>query len=106
MMRGNSGQRLPLTISGDLDGHVFQLSSDGQWLLYSREVTNNAASFNSLWVVPTMTITPTRTVTRTNPGGGAGARHQRAVCRMVAGDSALAGLYHRRPHLARARLAG
>jgi hypothetical protein len=67
MMRGNSGQRLPLTTSGDLDGHVFQLSNDGQWLLFSREVTNSAASFNSLWVVSTATITPTRTVTRTNP---------------------------------------
>jgi hypothetical protein len=67
IMRGNSGQRLPLTLSGDLDGHVFQLSNDGQWLLFTREVTNSAASFNSLWVVPTMTITPTRTVTRTNP---------------------------------------
>src|SRR6185436_3708264 len=67
MMRGNSGQRLPLTISGDLDGHVFQLSNDGHWLLFTREITNSTNSFNSLWVVPTLTITPTRTVTRTNP---------------------------------------
>jgi hypothetical protein len=67
MMRGNSGQRQPLTISGDLDGHVFQLSSDGQWLLFTREITNNVSTFNSLWVVPTLTITPTKTVTRTNP---------------------------------------
>jgi Tol biopolymer transport system component len=67
MMRGNSGQRLPLTISGDLDGLVFQLSGDGQWLLFTREVTNSTNTFNSLWVVPTVTITPTRTVTRTNP---------------------------------------
>ncbi|MEP7356195.1 MAG: G5 domain-containing protein [Anaerolineales bacterium] len=67
IMRGNSGQRLPLTISGDLDGHVFQLSNDGQWLLFTREITNSAASFNGLWVVPTAQITPTRTVTRTNP---------------------------------------
>jgi hypothetical protein len=67
MMRGNSGQRLPLTTSGDLDGHVFQLSNDGQWLMFTREVTNSVSTFNSLWVVPTVTITPTRNVTRTNP---------------------------------------
>ncbi len=67
MMRGNSGQRLPLTVSGDLDGHVFQLSNDGRWLLFTREVTNSVNSFNSLWVVSTVPITPTRTVTRTNP---------------------------------------
>ena len=67
IMRGNSGQRLPLTASGDLDGHVFELSSDGQWLLYSREVTQPASTFNTLWAVSTVPITPTRTVTRTNP---------------------------------------
>jgi len=67
VMRGNSGQRLPLTASGDLDGHVFDLSADGQWILYSREVTDSDKSFNTLWAVSTTPITPTRTNTQTNP---------------------------------------
>jgi hypothetical protein len=68
VMRGNSGQRLPLTTAGDLDGRVFELSPDGQWLLFTREVTQaNTQFFNTLWAVSTLPITPTRTVTRTNP---------------------------------------
>ena len=67
VMRGNSGQRLPLTASSDLDGHVFDLSADGQWVLYTREVTNSDKIFNTLWAVSTAPITPTRTNTQTNP---------------------------------------
>ncbi len=67
VMHGNSGQRLPLTASGDLDGHVFELSADGQWVLYTREVTDSDKTFNTLWAVPTTPITPTRTNTQTNP---------------------------------------
>jgi len=67
VMRGNSGQRLPLTASGDLDGHVFDLSPDGQWLLYTREVTGSDKIFDALWAVPTTPLTPTKTNTQTNP---------------------------------------
>jgi hypothetical protein len=68
VMRGNSGQRLPLTTEGDLDGRVFELSPDGRWLLFTREVTQtNSPAFNTLWAVSTLPITPTRTVTRTSP---------------------------------------
>ncbi len=67
VMRGNSGQRLPLTASGDLDGHVFELSADGQWVLYSREVTDSDKFFNTLWAVSTTPVTPTRTNTQTSP---------------------------------------
>jgi hypothetical protein len=68
VMRGNSGQRLPLTTEGDLDGRVFELSADGRWLLFTRDVTQtNAPAFNTLWAVSTLPITPTRTVTRTSP---------------------------------------
>ncbi len=67
IMRGNSGQRLPLTASGDLDGHVFDLSADGQWVLYTREVTNSDKGFNTLWAVSTAPVTRTRTNTQTNP---------------------------------------
>ncbi len=52
IMRGNSSQRTPVTTSGDLDGRVFDLSPDGQWLLYSRAVTATASSsFNTLWAI-------------------------------------------------------
>lgn len=65
IMRGNSGNRTALTTDGDLDGFVFDLSPDGQWLLYSRRVSDtDAADFNTLWAIPTV-VTPTSTVTRT-----------------------------------------
>jgi hypothetical protein len=68
VMRGNSGQRLPLTTEGNLDGRVFELSPDGRWLLFTREVTQtNSPSFNTLWAVSTLPVTPTRTLTRTSP---------------------------------------
>jgi hypothetical protein len=61
IMRQNSGQRRPVTFSGDLDGRIFDLSPDGQWLLYDRVVTDTASpQFNTLWIVPlTGTITNT-----------------------------------------------
>ncbi len=66
VMRTNSGQRLPLTTSGDLDGYVFELSPDGQWLIFSRSVSNTAsADFNTLWAVSTLPITSTRFTTIT-----------------------------------------
>jgi len=66
VMTANSGQRLPLTTSGDLDGRVFELSPDGQWLLFSREAPpTNSVQFNTLWVVSTVAITSTRNTTRT-----------------------------------------
>ncbi len=53
IMRQNSGQRLPLTSSGDLDGYIFELSPDGQWLLCSRQVTDTTSpNFNTLWAIP------------------------------------------------------
>lgn len=61
VMRENTGQRLPLTTAGDLDGRVFDLSPDGHWLLFTREVTQAISqNFNTLWVVSTLPITPTR----------------------------------------------
>ena len=53
IMRQNSGQRLPITTSGDLDGKIFELSPDGAWLLCSRQVTDTTSSdFNTLWAIP------------------------------------------------------
>jgi hypothetical protein len=66
VMRTNSGQRLPLTTSGDLDGFVFELSPDGQWLVFSRAVTQTSgANFNTLWAVSTVPVTTTRPATAT-----------------------------------------
>ena len=62
IMRQNSGQRRPVTFTGDLDGRIFDLSPDGQWLLYDRIVTDTASpQFNTLWAVP-LTGTLTNTV--------------------------------------------
>jgi resuscitation-promoting factor RpfB len=75
IMRQNSGQRLPITTSGDLDGKVFELSPDGTWLLCSRQVSDTTSSnFNTLWVIPvpalvttTAQATPSPLVTMTTP---------------------------------------
>jgi len=56
IMRQNSSQRLPLTTTGDLDGRVFNLSHDGQWLLFTRAVSETAGAspnFNTLWAITT-----------------------------------------------------
>jgi resuscitation-promoting factor RpfB len=53
IMRQSSGQRLPITTSGDLDGKIFELSPDGAWLLCSRQVSDTtSADFNTLWAIP------------------------------------------------------
>jgi resuscitation-promoting factor RpfB len=62
IIRQNSGQRRPVTFTGDLDGRIFDLSPDGSWLLYDRVVTDtNSPQFNTLWAVP-LTATVTNTV--------------------------------------------
>ncbi|MGQ0601130.1 MAG: G5 domain-containing protein, partial [Anaerolineales bacterium] len=60
VMRGDSSKRTPLTTSGDLDGFVFDLSPDGQFLLFSRNFTDTRSLqydrvFNNLWVITTTT---------------------------------------------------
>lgn len=54
MIRGDSGNRRPLVVSGDLDGRVLQLSPDGRWLLYSRRAASEDGGINSLWVISTV----------------------------------------------------
>ena len=61
VMRGSSGSRKPVTIEGDLDGRVFQLSGDGRYLLYTRNVQGDQFQgeiFNSLWAISTLESTP------------------------------------------------
>jgi hypothetical protein len=54
VLRGDTGNRRPLVLSGDLDGRVFRLSPDGRWLLFSRRPPPNVGRINSLWVVSTL----------------------------------------------------
>jgi len=61
VMRKNSGTRLPLTTSGDLDGRIFTLSPDGQWLLFTRQMTATGR-FNGLWILPVSEV-----ITRPRP---------------------------------------
>ncbi len=46
----DSSNRFPLVASADLDSRIFGLSSDGQWLLFSRE---DETHLNALFVVAT-----------------------------------------------------
>lgn len=47
LLEGNSGARRAVVITGDLDGRVFEISPDGQWLLFTRQ---SATDINELWV--------------------------------------------------------
>lgn len=53
LMRGTSGGRQPVTSSGELDGHVFALSPDGAFLLYTvaTETVEFDGPFNDLYVL-------------------------------------------------------
>lgn len=49
LIEGNTANRKLVVSSGDLDGRVFRLSRDGQWLLFTRR-ENAEEQINSLWV--------------------------------------------------------
>lgn len=51
VMEGNTGNRRPVVTSGDLDGRIFTLSPDSNWLLFSRSAPAGSSTINSLWVV-------------------------------------------------------
>ena len=52
IMRGSTANPRRLTFVGDLDGRVFALSPDGDRLLFTRPVTDEA-HLNALWLAPT-----------------------------------------------------
>lgn len=58
ILRDSSANRRPIIVSGDLDGRVFRLSPDGQWLLFTRAAPDDSPSINSLWAVSTISQTP------------------------------------------------
>ena len=52
LMEGTTANRRPIVTSGDLDGRIFSISPNGEWLLFSRQSTKSAdVEINSLWVV-------------------------------------------------------
>jgi hypothetical protein len=51
MMDETTGNRLPIITTGDLDGRVFKLSRDRNWLLYSRTAGEDSNEINHLWMV-------------------------------------------------------
>jgi len=60
IMENTTSNRRPLVTSGDLDGHVFSLSPDGKWLLFTRKSSLPAdQQINTLWVVSTTDQAPT-----------------------------------------------
>lgn len=50
LMDENTGNRRQLVSSGDLDGRIFSLSPDGEWLLFSRS-DEDEEIINTLWIV-------------------------------------------------------
>jgi len=51
VMDGSTGIRRPIVSTGDLDGRVFNLSNDGNWLLFTRKSTAaDSDDINSLWI--------------------------------------------------------
>ncbi|MCS6907741.1 MAG: G5 domain-containing protein [Anaerolineales bacterium] len=48
VIEGNTANRILVVSSGDLDGRVFRLSRDGQWLLFTRR-EKEEGKINSLW---------------------------------------------------------
>lgn len=49
VMEENTGIRRPVVTTGDLDGRVFSISPDGDWLLYTRSDESDDV-INTLWV--------------------------------------------------------
>ncbi len=48
MLEGTTANRIPVITTGDLDGRVFALSEDGEWLLFTRAVDSEEV-INRLW---------------------------------------------------------
>ncbi len=63
IMEGTTGNRRPLVTTGDLDGRVFALSSQGTYLLFTRRSARPPEEqINTLWVVRTDGSTPPQQV--------------------------------------------
>ncbi len=59
MMDGSTANRKLLVSTGDLDGRIFNLSPDGQYLIFTRKSKKPAdEQINTLWFVRTTNTTP------------------------------------------------
>ena len=64
LMETSTGNRLPLVTTGDLDGYIFALSPQADWLLFTRKekspATENSevSNINSLWAIDLTEETP------------------------------------------------
>ncbi len=55
IMNGSTINRQPLVSSGDLDPRIFELSPNGEWLLFTRKAQENEQDvINTLWVISTI----------------------------------------------------
>jgi resuscitation-promoting factor RpfB len=45
----NTANRRPVVTTGDLDGRIFSLSPDGEWLLFTRHAPPDDENINQLW---------------------------------------------------------
>ncbi len=54
VMRNSSSDKRVLTTTGDLDGRIFSLSSDGRYILFSRASEESSNSLNTLWIMDTL----------------------------------------------------
>jgi len=55
---GDSGRRTPITVAGDADGRILELSPDAEWLLFTRSDPEREDEINSLWAVSAITSSP------------------------------------------------
>lgn len=52
LMEGTTANRRPLVTTGDLDGRIFSISPNGDWLLFSRKSTKSPdVEINTLWAI-------------------------------------------------------
>lgn len=51
VMEGKTSLRRPVVTTGDLDGRIFSLSPNGNWLLFTRKARQDSQDINSLWIV-------------------------------------------------------
>ncbi|NPV57032.1 MAG: DUF348 domain-containing protein [Anaerolineae bacterium] len=60
IIEGATANRRPIVTTGDLDGRIFELSPDAEWLLFTRKTPDSSEeNINSLWVVNVKDKQPT-----------------------------------------------
>lgn len=58
LMEGTTANRRPLVTTGDLDGRIFSISPNGDWLLFSRKSNKSPeVEINTLWAISLSRLT-------------------------------------------------